>query len=221
MCVNYLPVPKRILLDYFQTLPPIEDWHDEVWEDYTAPIIVADGPGRKSLLASYGMVPKKRLPPDKRFTTMNARAETIGQLPSYKRAWLQCQLCLVPMMGFFEPYYAVGSDKSERYMISLVNNDPFAVAGLWRSWSEEDGSLSYSFSQITINADDHPLMNQMHKTGVEKRSLVIVPKAYYDTWLDCHSTELARTFLQNYPAELMQAFPTPRKPPLPVTGSLF
>ena len=50
---------------------------------------------------------------------------------------------------------------------------PFAVDGIWRAWQEEQG-YTFSFSQITINADTHPLLRRMHKLGDEKRSLVIV-----------------------------------------------
>lgn len=220
MCVNFIPVPKRTLHDFFQTLPPDDDWAGEVWQDYAAPIIVARDRGRKALLANYGFLPKKKLPPDKRYSTMNARAETIGQLKSYKLAWQHCALCLVPMLGFFEPCYESG--KAERYRISLANDEPFAVAGLWRSWAEENGSQSYSFTQITINADDHPLMKRMHKPGDEKRGLVIVPKSDYDAWLECKNAEIARTFLQHLPAVQMQAVPMPRgKRVQQVTDSLF
>lgn len=56
MCVNYLP-PKREQFEYFGVQPPDDNWRDEVWQDYTAPIILvgADG-GREARLATYSMV---------------------------------------------------------------------------------------------------------------------------------------------------------------------
>jgi putative SOS response-associated peptidase YedK len=52
------------------------------------------------------MVPRKRISPGvKPFDTMNARAETVGQLRSFSRAWKQSQFCLVPMTAFYEPNY--------------------------------------------------------------------------------------------------------------------
>ncbi|MDR3409537.1 MAG: SOS response-associated peptidase family protein [Formivibrio sp.] len=222
MCVNFIPVPKRTFSEFFKTLPPNDDWAGEVWEDYAAPIIVSDERSRKALLANFGFLPKKKLPPSKRYNTMNARAETIGIKQSFQDAWHQHQFCLVPMMGFYEPYYEFGSQKAERYLISLVNDEPFAVAGIWRSWNEVDGSLTYSFTQITINANDHPLMNRMHQPGKEKRGLVIVPESDYDAWLECKDAEIARTFLQHLPAELMRAVPMSlSKPAQPATNSLF
>lgn len=76
----------------------------------------------------------------------------------------------------------------------MADGMPFAVAGIWRAWQEEQG-YTFSFSQLTINADTHPLLRRMHKTGDEKRSLVIVPPEDYDAWLGCRDPELARAYL--------------------------
>ncbi|WP_322861881.1 SOS response-associated peptidase family protein [Aeromonas allosaccharophila] len=115
--------------------------------------------------------------------------------PTYRRAWQQGHLCLVPMTGFFEPCYETG--KAERWRISMADGSPFAVAGIWRAWQEEKG-YTFSFSQLTINA-----VRRMHKPGDEKRSLVIVPSEDYDPWLGCRDPELARTYLVQQAAELL------------------
>ncbi|QOZ83179.1 MULTISPECIES: SOS response-associated peptidase [Chromobacterium] len=201
MCVNFTPPTHRQLLDGFGLDAAGMEWRAETWQDYAAPIITVGG----LLLASYGFVPKRHLPAGVRFTTMNARAETIGEKPTYKGAWRRCQLCLVPMQAFFEPCYETG--KAVRTRISLASGEPFAVAGMWREWQEPDGGVSHAFTQITINADDHPLMRRMHKPGDEKRSLVILPPAQYPAWLGCTEPELARTFLTPFPAERMLAVP--------------
>lgn len=122
---------------------------------------------------------------------MNAKAERGGEKPTYRHAWQQGHLCLVPMTGFFEPYYESG--KAERWRISMADGTPFAVAGIWWAWQEEQG-YTFSFSQLTINADTHPLLRRMHKHVDEKRSLVIVSLDDYDTWLGCKDPELARTY---------------------------
>lgn len=76
-------------------------------------------------------------------------------------------------------------------------------------------ATSYSFTQITINADQHALMQQMHKPDDEKRSLVIIPPEQYDAWLNCKNPEQARSWLTNYPAELMASSPAPLPPRSP------
>ncbi|WP_228892419.1 SOS response-associated peptidase [Pseudoduganella aquatica] len=80
-------------------LHDVERWKPETWKDYSAPIVRRGTDGaREGLLATYGMVPRKRIPEGVRpFDTMNARAETVGQLRSFSGAWKRSQLCLVPM----------------------------------------------------------------------------------------------------------------------------
>lgn len=209
MCVNYLP-PSREQFEYFGVQPPDEDWYSEVWQDYSAPIIVPDQKGgREAKLATYGMVPKSRIPAKvKKYTTMNARSESVGTTRSYSAAWKAGQYCLIPMQYFFEPNWETG--KHVRWRIGMKNEEPFAVAGLWRAWTEEDGQLSHSFTQLTVNADDHEVMKHFHRPGAEKRSLVIIPVSEYDDWLNCRNTELARTYLSLYPAELMESEPAPK-----------
>lgn len=208
MCVNYTPTRKELLSEKFDApLKSDLDWKTEVWQDYPAPIVLHDAHGeRQALVANYGMIPKSKLPPGvKRFSTMNARAETLGQLRSYAKPWRDGQLCLVPMQNFFEPNYESG--KAERWKIALIGESDFAVAGLYKSWPQADQAPSYSFTQITVNADQHPLLRRFHKPGDEKRSLVILHKDDYDDWLACRDPERARAYLQLYPAERMTAQP--------------
>jgi putative SOS response-associated peptidase YedK len=209
MCVNYVPV-KRQGLEHFDVAAPQGEWPDEVWQDYAAPIIVSQpNGGRSALLATYGMIPQTRYekPADKR-NTVNARAETIGEKPAFAGAWRAGQLCLVPVEKFFEPNYESG--RAVRWGIGMADAAPFAIAGLWRAWQGADGLLTYSFTQITVNADQHQLMRRFHKPGDEKRSLVIVLAADYDDWLECKNPERARSMLQLYPAERMAAFAMPK-----------
>lgn len=210
MCVNYTPTRKDQIAAKFDAIDQTGiDWRPETWQDYSAPFITHDDlKRRRAQIGNYSMVPKEKMPSGvKRYSTMNARAETLCELRSYRDAWRRSQLCLVPMENFFEPNYESG--KAERWQIGLHDQTDFAVAGIYRSWQEEDGQLSFSFCQITINADDHPLMKRFHKPGDEKRSLVIVDPQDFDEWLSCTNPEMARAFLQNYPAEKMWARPAP------------
>jgi len=95
-----------------------------------------------------------------------------------------------------------------RWKIGLLGGEPFAIAGLWRSWP--DGAVS--FTMPTMAAGDHPLMQRFHKPGDEKRGVVILPRDTWDDWLRCKDPEEARTFLQLYPADAMTAEPAPLPP---------
>lgn len=203
MCVHYHSEPKaRFEADFGIQAPEEDDWPDDVWQDYRAPVIVDRGHGPHVVVASYGMIPKTRMPPGVRYTTMNARSETVAEKKTYRDAWNRSQLCLVPMRAFYEPCYETGH--AEQWRIGMADDSAFAVAGLIRAWKEDDDRVSYSFTQLTINADDHPLMKRMHKPADEKRSLVIVAKCDYESWLTCKNPRIAGAFLKLFPDVLMQ-----------------
>jgi putative SOS response-associated peptidase YedK len=210
MCVNYVTVSKQTLAEVFDTrVDDYAEWREELYRDYLAPIIVKGQDDRRSgLLANYGLIPKKHMPPERDYSTMNARAETVGSLRTYKKSWSTCQFCLIPMQFFFEPNYE--AEKHVRWKIGMKDESPFAVAGIYREWGEADGSISHAFTQLTINADDHPLMNRFHKPDEEKRQLVIIPKSEYDDWLWCDNPEIARSFLLGFEFQLMSASPAPK-----------
>ena len=127
-------------------------WKTETWKDYGAPIVRRGADGkREGLLASYGMVPRKRIPNGVRpFDTMNARAETVGQLRSFSGAWKRGQLCLVPMTAFYEPNYESG--KPVRWGIGMSDQSMFAVAGLWREAYSGSAVVQYKYLTGVISS---------------------------------------------------------------------
>jgi putative SOS response-associated peptidase YedK len=216
MCVNYQPPKKPDLERVFGVSAGEHDeWPDEVWQDYPAPIIRAGVNGERiTSVATFGMVPKRHVPEGvKPWSSMNARAETIGSKRTFAPYWRKCSFALIPMNAFYEPNWESG--KAVRWRIGMVDKAPFGVAGLWRSWNETDGSEALSFSLLTINANAHPLLKRFHKPAPpgeaeDKRSLVIVPPNEWDAWLQCHDPEMARSFLRLYPAERMTAEAAPK-----------
>lgn len=216
MCVNYVTVRRDDLgrfaaPDGQAPFAPRGAWEDEVWQDYAAPIIVAGGAGhaaRRCVVGSYGMVPQHRLAPGSRaYSTMNARIETVAELPSYRDAWSRCRFCLVPMERWFEPNYESG--RHQRWSIGRADGRPLAVAGLWRAWEEPDGRRVCSFTQLTVNADAHPLLSRFHRPGDEKRALVPLEPAQWDAWLRCRDPDAARRMLALPAPALLVAGPEP------------
>ncbi|NUA27025.1 SOS response-associated peptidase family protein, partial [Cupriavidus basilensis] len=55
--------------------------------------------------------------------------------------WQAGQLCLIPATNFYEPNYESG--KAVRWRVGLKDDEPFAIAGLWRAWP--DGALSFAY----------------------------------------------------------------------------
>jgi hypothetical protein len=105
MCANYDP-SKEIDFEAFSEFPrPKFDYPPETWKDYVAPILRIDGAERLTDPATFGMVPRKHIPPGvKLFDTMNARAESVGEKRSYSGAWKNLQLCLIPCYRLGDRY---------------------------------------------------------------------------------------------------------------------
>lgn len=211
MCVNYVTVSRQLAFEYFRTsMEESDDWREELYQDYTGPIIVHDDAGcRKGLVGTYGFIPKRHMPPGQRLTTMNARAETVGQLRTYKTAWAKSQLCLVLMVDFFEPNWEKGLH--ERWAIELAGAEPIGLPGMWRTWEEKDGTITNSFTHFTLNADDHPLLKRFHRPGEEKRGVAILRPEHYDDWLSSTNPEFARILIELRPEAELRAFTAPKQ----------
>lgn len=210
MCTSYEPT-HRDEPEPFDIFPLADfDYKREIYKDYAAPIFRRGADGYSTDPATFGIVPRRHIPAGvKVFDTMNARSESVGDWRSFSGAWKRLQLCLIPCKSFFEPNYETG--KAVRWKISMADDSPFSIAGLWRAWDEPEG-LAISFTMLTVNADEHPLMNRFHRPGDEKRSVVIVPRVAYEEWLSCKSIDEARSFLTKYPDEAMKAKPYPLPP---------
>ncbi|WP_321896071.1 SOS response-associated peptidase [Paraburkholderia heleia] len=210
MCTNYAAARRDHIFKHFGVEPPDSPWREEIYKDYAAPIIRRVNGTTQADLATFGMVPRKHIPEGvKVFDTMNARAETVGERRSFSGAWKKQQLALIPSEAFYEPNYETG--KAVRWRIGMADGSPFAIAGLWREWDEPEGK-AWSFTMLTVNAAEHPLMNRFHKPGDEKRSVVIVPPDEYSNWLAARSPDEARSFLNLFPASAMHAEPKPAPP---------
>ena len=222
MCTSYKVGDIKIFEAFSDFPAPRLEFKPEIYKDYVAPIFRRRADGFSTDLATFGMVPRKHIPPGvKVFDTMNARAESVGEKRSFSGAWKKLQLCLIPCESFYEPNYETG--KPVRWRIGMANGSPLAIAGLWREWDEQEGN-ALSFTMLTVNADEHPLMRRFHKPGDEKRSIVIVPPAAREDWLKCRTNDEARSFLTLCPANEMvaEAHPLPpRKPKIGDSGRLL
>jgi Uncharacterized conserved protein len=125
-------------------------------------------------IARFGLIPSwaKELKFGRH--TYNARTETVASKASFRHAWKNNQFALVPVDTFYEPKYIDG--KSYWYAISREDGDPFTVAAIYDDAIIE-GEKVRSFSMLTINANQHPFMNQFHNPNDEKRSIIVIPKS--------------------------------------------
>lgn len=214
MCSHYqAPSTPQLYRTAFGVEPPAVQGKHDVWPGYPAGFIRrhehADVggdavPAREALTGLFGMVPHWSKDTKISHHTYNARSETVAEKPSFRDAWRKAQHCIIPAEGFFEPDWRSGRAMPTR--ISRADGQPMGIAGLWASWRAPHGEIVYSYTMLTINADDHPLMRQFHKPDDEKRMVVILPEERYDDWLRA-SAQQSMGLMRPYPAAQLQAAP--------------
>src|SRR4029453_17024965 len=64
---------------------------------------------------------------------INAKAESVARLPSFRDAYAQ-RRCIVPVDGFFEWRAIRGVGRKQPYAIAMKDGSPFGLAGLWENW---------------------------------------------------------------------------------------
>jgi putative SOS response-associated peptidase YedK len=211
MCTNFTPVQKpQWVKDAFDIDLPAA-YAAETYPGFAAPIVVqSHQTGRVACgLAKFGLIPAWAKDDKISRHTYNARSETVAEKPSYRTAWRKRQFGLVLVENFFEPRYESG--RAVRWKIGLASGDPFGIACLWDRWTDPStGELVVSFSMLTVNADEHPVMNQFHQQGDEKRTPVIIAPELHKAWLGAE-TMLASKFMswQNMQSLYAQASPRP------------
>ncbi len=178
---------RQILKRHFQLddIPESGKW--DMWPGYLGPFIrrhefadVGDEavPEREVLQGSFGLIPHWATDTKIARQTYNARSETVAVKPSYRDAWKKGHHCIIPADAFYEPDWRSGKAISTR--ISRADGEPMGIAGLWSWWKSPKGDVLHSYTMLTINADEHPLMKQFHKPTDEKRMVVILPEDRYD-----------------------------------------
>ena len=109
--------------------------------------------------------------------TYNARSETADTKPSFRRAWKDRQIGLVPMTSFYEPCYELQNEQLQqatRWRIHRTDRTLFFAAALFelRPGSSPSTQGLVSHTLLTVNADGHPLMQRFHQHDDEKRSII-------------------------------------------------
>lgn len=153
---------------------------------------------RRGGLLRWGLIPSWAKDSSMGDRMINARAETVAEKPSFRRA-LQKRRCLVLADGFYE-WKAVGKKKTPLY-IARKDHAPFGFAGLWETWKSPEGETIHSCTIITTTPN--ALMESIHN-----RMPVILPRDAEAAWLDgsLEAPERLLPLLVPYSAKEMDAY---------------
>ena len=203
MCTNFTPTKRAQWVKQKLGVDLPDGYPEESYPGFAAPVVVkSHQTGRVACgLARFGLIPSWAKDDKISRHTYNARSETVAEKPSYRTAWRHRQYGLVLVDNFYEPSYESG--KAVRWKIELASGDPFGIACLWDRWTDPaTGELVVSFSMLTVNADEHPVMRQFHKPGDEKRTPVIIAPELHDTWLSADQAKAAELMSWTHMPEL-------------------
>jgi putative SOS response-associated peptidase YedK len=150
------------------------------------PVIVWDQAGGTRLLRMmfWRFLPPYVTDPKKfRLDTINAKGETLLDSNVWRYAFLHNR-CLVPIDSFVE-WRRVDPKTRLPWLFGMKDDEPFALAGVYRHWRSPDGkSAMDTFAIITTEPNELVV----EKTGHD-RMPAIIRRQDYQRWLEPGSEE--------------------------------
>lgn len=141
------------------------------------PIVRTSKDGKRELLMSrWPLIPfwsKERFV---RFSTANAKGETISEKPAFREPWRRGRRCLIPAHGYYEWQIIPHQRNKQPYHICLTDKKLFAFGGLWDRWQDQDGNEIESCTIITTAPTER--LQTIHS-----RMPLIIDQSNYDDWL--------------------------------------
>jgi putative SOS response-associated peptidase YedK len=154
--------------------------------------------GNREIVSLYwGLIPHWSKEPKTGYSSINARAETVAEKPTFRDAFRR-RRCLIAADGYYEWH------KRERtkqpYFIALKGREPFAFAGIWEHWAQGDQSIDSCAILVTE-------ANELTKAIHDRMPVILAPEAY-GPWMDPDLTdpERLKDFLKPYPSERMATY---------------
>lgn len=130
---------------------------------------------REGHFARWGLVPRWVRDPREFPLLINARVETMAEKPAFRDA-LKHGRCIIPASGYYE--WHTNPDKSKQpYYITLADDRPMALAGLYATWVGPEGEEIDSVATITVPANGQLSM-------VHDRMPAILEGDAIEQWLD-------------------------------------
>jgi putative SOS response-associated peptidase YedK len=163
------------------------------------PVVTAHSPNQ-ILRMFWGLIPHFAPEENYKYKTINAKAETVAQLPTFREPFRH-KRCLVPATGFYEPD-KINKDKPPFiwHYFKLKDQPLFGFAGLYDIWiDKQTGKEIYSYTIITTTPN--AVVGKYHD-----RMPVILQKDDEETWLspDIAEPEPLLSLLKPYSPDKME-----------------
>jgi len=144
-------------------------------------------PARQLRVLRWGLVPSWAKDPSIGNRMINARMETVGEKPAYKRAFAK-RRCLLPADGYFEWYPTSqltqsGKPRKQPFFIRPKDHGVLAMAGLYEIWRdptrEEDDPERFRWTCTVLTTEAEDSLGHIHD-----RMPLMVERDRWAQWLD-------------------------------------
>lgn len=138
------------------------------------PAVRQSAHGRQLCRLRWPLVPHWARDGKVKFSTVNAKGETLRNKPAFRNAWRKGRRCLIPANGYYE--WKRDADRKQPYHIQMHDAALFAFGGLWDRCHTNSGDVIESCTIITTppTAALEPLHSRMP---------LIIPRRSYEEWL--------------------------------------
>lgn len=159
--------------------------------------IINDGSNNRVGNLKWGFLPSFAKDEKIAFSMINAKAETIDEKIAYKESFAK-RRCLILADSFYE-WKRVGKDKTPMRILKK-DKQMFAMAGIWNTYTRNDGTKVHTCAIITTSANS--LVSQVHD-----RMPVILDETNQKQWLDTKMDKVAlKTMLKPFPESEMDLY---------------
>jgi len=145
----------------------------------------------------WGLVPHWAERPEDGAKRINARAETVAELPAFRDAFAS-RRCIVPADGFYE-WKRRPDGRKQAFFIRPSDGGMFAFAGLRATWGQGEPLRTCAI----ITTDANPTVARLH----DRMPAILTPDAW-DGWLDPGTDDLLwlRSLLVPVADEAIEAY---------------
>lgn len=166
-------------------MAPQLSWPDLITPFSMAPVIVKTEDQITLDLMQFSLLPSWSRERKPKFSTYNARLESVAERASFKNAFVR-RHCLVPISTFIEPIYK-GDMAGNMVGFSDPRDPILSAAGIWEEWvSKSSGEIVHSFAIITH--DPIPFVAQV---GHDRSPLFLDPEGA-EAWLNSENEKPAQ-----------------------------
>jgi putative SOS response-associated peptidase YedK len=204
MCGRYITKEQRAIereLAYIDVVrwPDLEARYN-VSPSQAVPVVRWSDGQYEGTMMRWGLIPYFARGVAPKYSTINARIESIETAPAYRGPWKRAQRCVLPASGFYE-WHLADSGSRQPFYIHLADQEVFGFAGLWDRSVGPNGIIE-SCTLITMPAN--PLLHQIHNQ--QQRMPAILRPGDHQVWLQGDPAQ-ARAALIEYPCDAMVAWP--------------